>query len=64
MVKFQDNVEVKEEEEKPLEVEINEQKLDRLLHLLHEADPTNPDEDGDEMLQLESEYIIKNGTVF
>ncbi|XP_055636421.1 signal transducing adapter molecule 2 [Toxorhynchites rutilus septentrionalis] len=33
--------------------EINEEKIDRLLHLLHEADPEDPSTDTDEMLQLE-----------
>lgn len=35
-------------------VEINEEKIDRLLHLLHEADPTNSDKDTLEMQNLES----------
>uniref|UniRef100_A0A182Y5J9 Uncharacterized protein n=1 Tax=Anopheles stephensi TaxID=30069 RepID=A0A182Y5J9_ANOST len=34
-------------------VEINEEKIDRLLHLIHEADPEDPSQDTDEMLQLE-----------
>lgn len=38
--------------------EINEDKIDRLLHLLHEADPTNSDRDTEEMLLLESTYIL------
>lgn len=37
------------------EVEINEEKIDRLLHLLHEADPSNPEQDTQEMLCLEGE---------
>lgn len=37
----------------PEVTEINEQKIDRLLHLLHEADPTNPEHDTEEMLNLE-----------
>lgn len=43
------------EEEKAREqvVEIDEEKIDRLLHLLHEADPEDPSADTDEMLQLE-----------
>ena len=51
---LKENVEVHEEKE-PEEVEINEEKIDRLLHLLHEADPTNPSQDSDEMLKLERE---------
>lgn len=39
----------------PAVVEINEKKIDRLLHLLHEADPCNPERDTEEMLQLEKE---------
>lgn len=35
--------------------EIDEAKIDRLLHLLHEADPTNPEYDTKEMLSLERE---------
>ena len=38
----------------PDHVEIDEDKINRLLHLLHEADPTNPDQDTEEMLILES----------
>lgn len=40
----------------PEVTEINEQKIDRLLHLLHEADPTNPEHDTEEMLNLESNF--------
>lgn len=36
-------------------VEINEEKIDRLLHLLHEADPTNLEQDPEELLNLERE---------
>ncbi|XP_035772951.1 signal transducing adapter molecule 1-like [Anopheles albimanus] len=35
-------------------VEINEEKIDRLLHLIHEADPEDPSQDTEEMLQLEA----------
>uniref|UniRef100_A0A182IIY0 Uncharacterized protein n=1 Tax=Anopheles atroparvus TaxID=41427 RepID=A0A182IIY0_ANOAO len=34
-------------------VEINEEKINRLLHLIHEADPEDPSQDTEEMLQLE-----------
>ncbi|XP_040170571.1 signal transducing adapter molecule 2 isoform X1 [Anopheles arabiensis] len=37
----------------PATVEINEEKIDRLLHLIHEADPEDPSQDTEEMLQLE-----------
>jgi signal transducing adaptor molecule len=35
-------------------VEINEEAIDRLLFLLHEADPKDPSQDPDEMLRLEN----------
>lgn len=41
----------------PEVIEINEQKIDRLLHLLHEADPTNPEHDTEEMLTLERNKV-------
>lgn len=53
-VQFSD--EQRKEEEKEVQeqvVEIDEEKIDRLLHLLHEADPEDPSADTDEMLQLE-----------
>lgn len=53
MVQFKETTDVKEVKEEPLEVEINEEKINRLLHLLHEADPTNPEKDTEEMLKLE-----------
>lgn len=53
-VQFSDAVQVKTVEE-PQEVEINEEKIDRLLHLLHEADPTENHSDSDEMLNLEEQ---------
>lgn len=53
MVQFKDGVDSKSEPREPDVVEINEGKIDRLLHLLHEADPTNPDTDTEEMLKLE-----------
>ncbi|XP_002074287.2 signal transducing adapter molecule 1 [Drosophila willistoni] len=36
-------------------VEIDEAKVDRLLHLLHEANPEDPSQDTNEMLRLEQE---------
>lgn len=53
-VQFSD--EKKEEEAdvgKDQVVDINEEKIDRLLHLLHEADPEDPSTDSEEMLKLE-----------
>lgn len=43
----------RDEEKANQVVEIDEEKIDRLLHLLHEADPEDPSADTDEMLQLE-----------
>lgn len=40
-----------ERKEEP--VQINEDTIDRLLHLLHEADPEDPSQDTDDMLRLE-----------
>lgn len=56
MVQFKEEVKVVEKE--PEEIEINEDKVNRLLHLLHEADPTNPETDTDELLGLESELRV------
>lgn len=56
-VQFKETVDIKQEKE-PEEVEINEEKIDRLLHLLHEADPTNPESDTNEMLKLEREVNL------
>lgn len=55
MVQFKETTEVKLVKDEPEEVEINGDKIDRLLHLLHEADPTNPERDTEEMLSLERE---------
>lgn len=52
IVQFKESVDVKVEKEAD-DIEINEGKIDRLLHLMHEADPTNPDKDPEEMLILE-----------
>lgn len=51
-VQFSDEI---KKEMKDEVVEINELKIDRLLHLLHEANPEDPSQDSDEMLQLESQ---------
>lgn len=53
-VQFSEAVQVKTVEE-PQEVEINEEKIDRLQHLLHEADPTENNADTDELLNLEEQ---------
>ncbi|KAL3282098.1 hypothetical protein HHI36_005296 [Cryptolaemus montrouzieri] len=54
IVQFKESVDVKLEKESE-DIEINEDKIDRLLHLMHEADPTNPERDTEEMLILEQE---------
>lgn len=55
MVQFAGEVEVKTVKREPevVEVEIDERKMDRLLHLLHEADPQCDTSDTQEMLDLE-----------
>lgn len=55
MVQFAEEVEVKTVKREPevVEVEIDERKMDRLLHLLHEADPQCDNSDPQEMLDLE-----------
>ncbi|XP_044751285.1 signal transducing adapter molecule 1 [Coccinella septempunctata] len=54
IVQFKESVDIKVEKEAD-DIEINEGKIDRLLHLMHEADPTNPERDTEEMLLLEQE---------
>ena len=55
MVQFAGEAEVKTVKREPevVEVEIDERKMDRLLHLLHEADPQCDTSDTQEMLDLE-----------
>ncbi|KAG7210677.1 hypothetical protein KM043_012182 [Ampulex compressa] len=57
MVQFAEEVEVKTVKREPevVEVEIDEKKMDRLLHLLHEADPQCDTTDPQEMLDLEEQ---------
>lgn len=57
MVQFAEEVEVKTVKREPevIEVEIDEKKMDRLLHLLHEADPQCDTSDSQEMLDLEEQ---------
>lgn len=52
-VQFDDQVRVKFLEEEVTEVDEN--KIDRLLHLIHEADPTGVTPDSDELLILEDQ---------
>uniref|UniRef100_A0A1B0D6L3 Uncharacterized protein n=1 Tax=Phlebotomus papatasi TaxID=29031 RepID=A0A1B0D6L3_PHLPP len=51
----EDDVQPNEDEDKMEPVEINEEKIDRLLHLLHEANPEDPTQDTPEMLALEQQ---------
>lgn len=63
MVQFAEEVEVKTVKREPevIEVEIDEGKMDKLLHLLHEADPQCDNSDPQEMLELEGKfYPTKN----
>ncbi|XP_011151589.1 signal transducing adapter molecule 1 [Harpegnathos saltator] len=57
LVQFADEVEVKMVKREPevVEVEIDEKKMDRLLHLFHEADPQCDTSDPQEMLDLEEQ---------
>ncbi|XP_011503382.1 PREDICTED: signal transducing adapter molecule 1 [Ceratosolen solmsi marchali] len=61
-VQFTEEVEVKTVKREPevVEIEIDEQKMDRLLHLLHEADPQSDSSDPQEMLDLE-EHVTAMG---
>ncbi|XP_013782708.2 signal transducing adapter molecule 1-like, partial [Limulus polyphemus] len=62
-VQFSEEVKVKTVETETQEIEIDEEKIDRLLHLLHEADPTGERVDSDELLSLEGmEKKIKHPT--
>lgn len=54
-VETKETPEAVKQTKEPEVVEINEEKMDRLLHLLHEADPTNLDQDSAEVLNLEKE---------
>ncbi|KAK0166306.1 hypothetical protein PV328_004739 [Microctonus aethiopoides] len=56
-VQFAEEVEVKTLKREPevIEVEIDESKIDRLLHLLHEADPQSDTSDPPELLDLEEQ---------
>ncbi|KAJ8679848.1 hypothetical protein QAD02_015635 [Eretmocerus hayati] len=56
-VQFNEEVEVKTVKREPevVEVEIDEQKMDRCLNLLHEADPQSGTMDSHEMLDLEDQ---------
>nr|XP_042901326.1 signal transducing adapter molecule 1 isoform X2 [Parasteatoda tepidariorum] len=52
-VQFTEEVKVKTFVESEEEVEIDEEKIDRMLHFLHEADPTGERPDSEELRSLE-----------
>lgn len=56
-MQFNEDVEVKIMEREPEPVEIDEEKIDKLLHMLHEADPTGEKGDSEEVLHLEGKLI-------
>lgn len=59
-VQFAEEVEVKTVKREPevVEVEIDENKMDRLLHILLEADPQSGATDTQEMIDLEGNYLL------
>lgn len=59
-VQFSEEVEVKTVKREPevVEIEIDEQKMDRLLNLTLEADPNSGTSDPQEMLDLEGNFIM------
>ena len=56
-VQFSEEIKVKVVEKEPEIVSIDEEKIDRLLHLIHEADPSADKSDSEELLILEGLYI-------
>ncbi|XP_046675972.1 signal transducing adapter molecule 1 [Homalodisca vitripennis] len=54
-VQFNEMVQVKTLKPAPEQVEIEEDKIDKLLHMLHEADPTDLENDPEELIQLEEQ---------
>ena len=54
-VQFNESVKVKKILKDPTDVVIDESKMDRLLHYLHEADPRDPSGDPPEMRELAEE---------
>ena len=53
-VLFAEDQQKQEEEKQQQPIEVNEDSIDRLLFLLHEADPSDPSQDSEEMLRLEN----------
>lgn len=56
-VQFNEEVRIKVIEEEPKVVTIDPEKIDRLIGLLHEADPTGEEPDSDELISLEGEFL-------
>jgi len=54
-VQFSEEIKVKVMEKETEIVEIDEEKIDRLLHLIYEADPTGEKPDNEELLTLEEQ---------
>lgn len=54
-VQFSEEIKVKVVEKEPEIVEIDEEKIDRLLHLIHEADPNGEKSDSEDLLILEEQ---------
>lgn len=59
-VHFAEEIEVKTLKREPeiVEVEIDEKKMDRLLHLLHEADPESDATDPQAIVELEGMNLM------
>ncbi|XP_067145240.1 signal transducing adapter molecule 1 isoform X2 [Centruroides vittatus] len=55
-VQFSEEVRVKTVEREQ-DIEIDEEKIDKTLHFLHEADPTGEVEDSEELLSLEDQCV-------
>lgn len=52
-VQFSEEVRVKTDTAEPVEVQIDEERINKLLHLLHEADPSGEGSDDEEIMSLE-----------
>lgn len=59
-VQFNESVKVKKIVKSPTNVIIDESKMDRLLHYLHEADPRDASGDPPEMRELAGSLITRN----
>lgn len=57
-VQFNEEVNVKILEKDPEPVTIDEEKIDKLIHLLHEADPSGEEIDSDDLIALEEQCSL------